>query len=119
MLACVAALAACGKSKGGGSQLGGESHFLGNCTQGCGALSCIAGIYELRRPQGEPRRAAAPEKAVSAAPSGSTTTAGGTTSATLPNPLAADASIASTDVRSWRPASTMLFSPTLPPRWLR
>jgi hypothetical protein len=47
LLACVAALSGgCGKSAGG-ARLGGESHFLGNCTQGCGELSCIAGICTL------------------------------------------------------------------------
>lgn len=47
LLACVALLTAgCGKGSGG-ARLGGESHFLGNCTQGCGALSCIAGVCTL------------------------------------------------------------------------
>jgi hypothetical protein len=45
LLACLATFSAsCGKVASRGTQLGGESHFLGGCAEGCGELSCISGI---------------------------------------------------------------------------
>jgi len=68
------------------------------------AIAAAAGIYELRRPQGEPRKSTS-EPALRAPVASAPVTSGGTTSATLPNPLAADTTASSSTTSSATPAA--------------
>ena len=76
------------------------------------AIVAAAGVYELRRPQGDARKAP-PDAAVRAPAPINSVSVGGTTSATLPNPLTSDTGTA--PVAGAPPAAPSPTSSATPP----